>query len=70
MLLTFGNVILCSTFIYKLYCLKWFSAVTKYHNRQQNLPSLLREGVGEADGRVVNVQTRGLHRRSMNAPTA
>ena len=26
-LLTFGNVILYSTFIYKLYCLKWFSAI-------------------------------------------
>ena len=33
------------------------------------MPSLLREGVGSVDGRVVNVQTYGLHRRSMNAPT-
>ena len=33
------------------------------------MPSLLREGVGEADRRVVNVQTYGLHMRSMNAPT-
>ena len=28
MLLTFGNVILHLTFIYKLYCLKWLSAIT------------------------------------------